>query len=110
LAVGLDLGNDGVLLGQDVLLELLGGELDAVALLEGAKHATEVLADELGDQRLASELLVNLLALADGVDDVGTGRESELLGEDEGVVAVEKEGVDLHCQDNCPMVSKLINH
>lgn len=93
--LSLDLGNDGILLSGNVVLKLLGGELDSVALLEGAKHAAEVLANELRDQRLASEGLVNLLTLADAIDNLGASSESELLGENEGVVAVEEKGGDL---------------
>ena len=91
----LELGNDGVLLLKDVLLHILRGNLDVVDLLEGGEHASEVLADELGDEGLAREAGVKVAASADLVDEIGTCLESELLGENEGVVAVEKEGGDL---------------
>lgn len=55
--------------------------------------------DELLDQSLAGETDLELTALADLVDKAGAGLEGELLGEDEGVVAVEQEGGDLaSCQ------------
>lgn len=64
-------------------------------LLQRGEHAAEVLADELGDERLAGELDGDVALGADLVDEVCAGLEGELLGEDEGVVAVEEDGVDL---------------
>jgi hypothetical protein len=55
------------------------------------------LADELLDELLAGEALVDVVLFADFVDELGAGFEGELLGEDEGVVAVEEEGGDLGC-------------
>ncbi len=92
---GAQLGNDGVLLLGDVLFHVGVGDLDAVALLQGGEHAAEVLADKLLDERLAVEAQVDAALLVDLVDEVGAGLKGELLGEDEGVVAVEEEGVDL---------------
>jgi len=63
--------------------------------LEGGEHAAEVLADKLLDESLAGEAHVDLAGLADLVDETSAGLEGQLLGKDEGVVAVEQEGVDL---------------
>ena len=63
--------------------------------MERCEHATEVLADELLDQARASEADIEAALLANLIDEVGAGLEGKLLGEDEGVVAVEKEGGDL---------------
>jgi hypothetical protein len=63
--------------------------------LEGGEHAAEVLADKLLDEGLAGEAQLDVAGLADLVDEAGAGLEGELLGQDEGVVTVEEEGVDL---------------
>lgn len=95
----LELGNDSILLLENIGLEVLGGDLDVVEFLERKEHAAEVLTDELLDQSLASETDLKLTALTDLVDKAGAGLEGELLGEDEGVVAVEQESGDLaSCQ------------
>lgn len=73
-------------------------------LLEGSEHATEVLADKLLDEGLAGEAEFDIALGADLVDEAGASLESELLRENEGVVAIEKKGVDLQ---NC--VSIIIN-
>ncbi|KAI6757698.1 hypothetical protein HG531_003523 [Fusarium graminearum] len=91
----LELGDDGVFLLSDVGFEVFGGNVDVVVLLEGGEHATEVLANELLDESLASESHVNLARLADLVDETSASLKGKLLREDEGVVAVEQEGVDL---------------
>lgn len=92
---GLELGDDGVLLAGHVSLEVRGGDFDAVARLEGRQHAAEVLADEFLDQRVAGEADFDVAGLGDLVDQVGAGFKGKFLGEDERVVAIEKEGVDL---------------
>lgn len=91
----LEFGNDGVLLLENVGLEVLGVDLDVVEFLERKEHAAEVLTDKLLDQSLAGETDLELTTLADLVDKAGAGLEGELLGEDEGVVAVEQESGDL---------------
>jgi hypothetical protein len=53
------------------------------------------LANELLDEGLAGEAHFDLTALADLVDETSAGLEGELLGEDEGVIAIEQEGGDL---------------
>jgi hypothetical protein len=53
------------------------------------------LADELLDESLAGKAHVDLTGLADLIDETRASLEGELLGENEGVVAVEQEGVDL---------------
>lgn len=92
---GAELGNHGVLLHGDVLFQVGGGDLDAVALLQGEEHAAEVLADKLLDEGGAGEAQVDVALGVDLVDEVGAGLKGELLGEDKGVVAVEEEGGDL---------------
>jgi hypothetical protein len=66
-----------------------------VRLLQRGEHAAEVLADKLRDEGLAGEFDVDVALGADLVDEVCAGLEGELLGEDEGVVAVEEDGFDL---------------
>jgi hypothetical protein len=53
------------------------------------------LADEFFDESLAGEAHLDLTTLADLVDETSAGLEGELLGEDEGVVAIEQESGDL---------------
>jgi hypothetical protein len=63
--------------------------------LERLEHATEVLAHELDDEGLASEVEGDASLGADLVDESSAGLEGELLGENEGVVAIEQKGGDL---------------
>ena len=64
-------------------------------LLEGSEHATEVLADELLDQGLAGEADSEVAGNADLIDKISASLEGELLGENEGVIAIEQQGSDL---------------
>ena len=90
-----ELGNDSVLLSENVLLEVLRADLDVIALLQRSEHASEVLTNEFLDESIASEANFDIALFADFVDEVGASLEGEFLGKNEGVVAIEEEGVDL---------------
>lgn len=64
-------------------------------LLQGGEHAAEVLAHKLLDQCLAGEADGEVASDADLIDEISARLEGELLGQNEGVVAVEKQGGDL---------------
>ena len=91
----LELGNDSILLGTDILLEVIGADFDLMQLLEGEEHASEVLTNEFLDEGFTCETGLEFTAFADFIDEVGASLESELLGEDESVVAIEEEGGNL---------------
>ena len=66
-----------------------------VFLLQGDHHAAEVLADEV-DQELGSGVAsIDLVLFEDLIGKFGAGFEGQFLGEDQGVVAIEKEFFDL---------------
>lgn len=64
-------------------------------LLQGCEHAAEVLADKLLDQGLAGEADGEVASHADLIDKVSASLEGKLLGQNEGVVAVEQQGSNL---------------
>lgn len=95
LGLGLQLLDDLAQLALNVCVEFLRGQLEVVLLGERDHHATEVLADEVLQQGGAGVAVGDALLLEDLIGEFGAGLESELLGEDEGVVAVEQDLLDL---------------
>lgn len=85
----------GVELLGDPLVELVGGDGEAVAGAEAGHHATEVLTDELVHELGAAIALLEAELLEDLVGELGAGLERSVLGENERVIAVEEEALDL---------------
>lgn len=78
-------------LAGDVAVDFGGREGEAVLGLQARDDAAEVLPDEGGHEVGAGVAVGDALLLAYLVGELGAGFEGELLGEDEGVVAVEEE-------------------
>jgi hypothetical protein len=66
-----------------------------VLLLETNHHATEILADEGLEKLVYSVSVVDVVLFEDLIGEIGAGLEGELLGENEGVVAIEEDILDL---------------
>lgn len=73
-------------------------DLEVELLLQGDHHAAEVLPHEVGEQFGTGVALVDVEFGEDLIGEVGAGFEGEFLGENEGVVAVEKDFGDLCMQ------------
>jgi hypothetical protein len=65
--------------------------------LEPLKHATEVVADKVLEQRVGCVALFDVVFLHDDVGEVGAGLEGETLRLDERVIAVEHDVLGLPC-------------
>ena len=79
----------------NVVVEFLRSHGEVVLLLQADAHATEVLANEVVEERLGGVPGVDVVLLHDLVGQVGASLEGEVLTEAEGVVAVEEDILDL---------------
>lgn len=87
--------NGGVELLGDPLVELVGGDGEAVTGAEAGHHAAEVLADELVHELGAAIALLEAELLENLVGELSAGLERGVLGENERVIAVEEKALDL---------------
>ena len=95
LALLRELGSDGTELLVDVLLDLVLWHLEVVLLLEVGDHASEVLAYEVFKELVDGVAFFLAILLKKLVGEVCASFEGETFREAEGVVAVEKDVLDL---------------
>lgn len=92
------LGDTSELLG-DIVLEFVGLEGEVVLLLQADQHATEVLTDKVFEEAVDGVAFWKTVLFKDFVGEIGTCFEGKTLREDEGVVAVEKDVLDLEKEE-----------
>ena len=82
-------------LTSNELVYLLLGHLKVVLLLESDEHVTEVVPDEVLEERIDIVLSINVVLLHHLIGEIGTCFERETLGLAEGVVTVKEDVFDL---------------
>lgn len=90
-----ELLGDSTKLLLDIVVELGVGHGEVVLLLEALEHATEVVSDEVLEQRVGGVAGVDVVLLHDDVGQLSASREGHTLRLDERVVAVEHDVLDL---------------
>jgi hypothetical protein len=91
----LKLRNDCVLLVLRIALKLFLRQLEAVFLLQGHYHTTEVLPNKVDDELISSVVVSDSLFRKDLIGEVGTCFEGNLFGKNKSVVTVKQEIFDL---------------